>query len=262
MLGSFDQMALYNAMNFSRSIYSASNSTVYATGLSSLWCPSDGQISGKRLSSGAYCDNPNLIYAFTSYAGCTGTWWPEMFNYYAGDLPGLDGDLPELQHHHGHAQRGLYLQRQSQTIATITDGTSNTIMYGEHANGRFTTANPRASIGGAMPWPSTPSSRPCIPSTPSRRFRIGPGEPRGWGPTDSATRGSTAHRASILAASISPSATARSDSSRSRSVAGSTTRPRAIRWAFTFNSGVYTIAAGTRAGGLPATLDPQRRRGD
>ncbi len=48
MLGQFDQMPLYNAYNFSRSIYSGPNSTVYATGLSSLWCPSDGQIIGKR----------------------------------------------------------------------------------------------------------------------------------------------------------------------------------------------------------------------
>ena len=48
MLGQFEQMAVYNAMNFSRSIYSGANSTVYATGLSSLWCPSDGQIIGKR----------------------------------------------------------------------------------------------------------------------------------------------------------------------------------------------------------------------
>ena len=29
MLGQFDQQPLYNAMNFSRSIYSAANSTVY-----------------------------------------------------------------------------------------------------------------------------------------------------------------------------------------------------------------------------------------
>ena len=52
MLGQFDQQPLYNAMNFSRSIYSAANSTVYATGLTSLWCPSDGQIIGKRNSYG------------------------------------------------------------------------------------------------------------------------------------------------------------------------------------------------------------------
>ena len=138
MLGTFDQMALYNAMNFSKSIYSAANSTVYATGVSSLWCPSDGQIIGKRLSSGPYGDNPNLTYAFTSYAGCTGTWWPEVYwfctivtyptplstcSQYAGVLPTLNG---------------VYIYNTPRTLAMITDGTSNTMMYGEHANGKFT----------------------------------------------------------------------------------------------------------------------------
>ena len=65
-------------MNFSRSIYSGANSTVYATGLATLWCPSDGQIAGKRTSFGAYGDNPNLTVAYTSYVGCTGTWHPEI----------------------------------------------------------------------------------------------------------------------------------------------------------------------------------------
>ena len=77
MLGQFDQQPLYNAMNFSRSIYSAANSTVYATGLSPLWCPSDGQIIGKRGTSpvpASLYDLPALVYAFTSYAGCAGTW--------------------------------------------------------------------------------------------------------------------------------------------------------------------------------------------
>ncbi len=81
MLGQFEQMPLYNSMNFSRSIYAGANSTVYATGLAALWCPSDGQIAGKRGSAGVYADNPNLIYAFTSYAGATGTWFPEPLDY-------------------------------------------------------------------------------------------------------------------------------------------------------------------------------------
>src|SRR5262249_42732077 len=45
MLGHFEQQSLYNATNFSRSICVAANYTVYATGLSTLWCPSDGNIS-------------------------------------------------------------------------------------------------------------------------------------------------------------------------------------------------------------------------
>ena len=54
MLGFFEQQPLYNAMNFSRTITSGTNSTVYAAGLATLWCPSDGQIIGKRSSFGPY----------------------------------------------------------------------------------------------------------------------------------------------------------------------------------------------------------------
>ena len=78
ILGQADQMSLYNATNFSRSIYSGVNSTVYAAGLSMLWCPSDGQIAGKRSSFGAYYDNPNLTVAYASYACCAGMWHPEF----------------------------------------------------------------------------------------------------------------------------------------------------------------------------------------
>ncbi len=81
ILGQMDQMALYNATNFSRSIYSGVNSTVYAAGVSTLWCPSDGQIAGKRGSYGKYYDNPNLIFAYTSYACCAGMFHPEFLNY-------------------------------------------------------------------------------------------------------------------------------------------------------------------------------------
>jgi prepilin-type N-terminal cleavage/methylation domain-containing protein len=87
MLGYFEQGALYNAMNFSRSIYSEANMTIYSTGLATLWCPSDGQIIGKRVSFGPYSGyagsgfNPNLTVAYTSYSGCTGTWHPEPLNW-------------------------------------------------------------------------------------------------------------------------------------------------------------------------------------
>ena len=77
MLGQFDQQPLSNAMNFVRSIYSGANSTVYSSGVSTLWCPSDGQIIGKRNSFGVYFDNPNLTVAYTSYSCSAGMFYPE-----------------------------------------------------------------------------------------------------------------------------------------------------------------------------------------
>ena len=111
MLGQIEGTNLYNAMNFSRSIYSAANSTVYATGTSTLWCPSDGQIAGKRGAVGQYCDNPNLTFAYSSYAGCTGTWWPEMSRICLVSYPAQMSSCPGYAGIMQTLERRLYLQQ-------------------------------------------------------------------------------------------------------------------------------------------------------
>jgi prepilin-type N-terminal cleavage/methylation domain-containing protein/prepilin-type processing-associated H-X9-DG protein len=136
MLPQYEQQSLYNAMNFSRSIYFAANSTVFATGLTSLWCPSDGQIAGKRASFGPYGDNPNLTVAFTSYAGSCGTWHPEILFYCGVVYPaqmnscGAYGAIEN-------SMNGI-MHFGPSNISGITDGTSNTIIFSEKANGLFT----------------------------------------------------------------------------------------------------------------------------
>jgi prepilin-type N-terminal cleavage/methylation domain-containing protein/prepilin-type processing-associated H-X9-DG protein len=145
MLGYFEQGSLYNATNFSRSIYSEANMTVYATGLSTLWCPSDGQIIGKRVSFGPYAGyagsgyNPNLTVAYTSYSGCTGTWHPEPLNY-GDDFVMYPTPVTSSTHFVAiqACMNGIYRFQSSISIAKITDGTSNTMIYGEKANGSFT----------------------------------------------------------------------------------------------------------------------------
>ena len=136
MLGQFEQMPLYNAMNFSRSIYSGPNSTVYAAGLSALWCPSDGQIAGKRSSFGVYGDNPNLLVAYTSYSACTGTWHPEILYYCGVQYPAAMSSCGAYNTIET-GMNGVFHFAPS-SIASITDGTSNTLLYGEKANGAFT----------------------------------------------------------------------------------------------------------------------------
>ena len=77
LLGQLEQQPLFNSYNFSRSTYAVMNQTVFRTGLSALWCPSDGQISKTR-SIGAYGGAANFQFTFTSYAGCTGVFFPEV----------------------------------------------------------------------------------------------------------------------------------------------------------------------------------------
>jgi prepilin-type N-terminal cleavage/methylation domain-containing protein/prepilin-type processing-associated H-X9-DG protein len=144
MLGQFDQMPLYNAMNFSRSIYSGTNSTVYATGLASLWCPSDAQIIGKRSSFGngsafGIADNANLTVAYTSYAACDGTWYPEIL-FYCGVIYPLPMSSCAQYNAIVQNMNGVFYYNSNTNIARITDGTSNTMLYSEKANGAFTTS--------------------------------------------------------------------------------------------------------------------------
>jgi prepilin-type N-terminal cleavage/methylation domain-containing protein/prepilin-type processing-associated H-X9-DG protein len=135
MLSQFEQSALYNAMNFSRSIYSLPNSTVFATGLNTLWCPSDGQIIGKRTDFGG-----GLIVAYTSYRGCTGTWNPYLFKYCGWTNPVIYPATMQSCPYYQPIElcfNGVYHYVPS-SIAQLTDGTSNTLLYGEEANGLFT----------------------------------------------------------------------------------------------------------------------------
>jgi prepilin-type N-terminal cleavage/methylation domain-containing protein/prepilin-type processing-associated H-X9-DG protein len=164
MLGQFEQQPLFNAMNFSRSIYTGANSTVYAAGLATLWCPSDGQIVGKRISFGPYtaAQNPNLTVAYTSYQGCTGTWYPEVLILCQSGTPGgatiYPAPMSSCPYYTplANGMNGIYRYNTPTPISGITDGTSNTFLYSEKANGAFSTndslINPGANDSNCYNW--------------------------------------------------------------------------------------------------------------
>jgi prepilin-type N-terminal cleavage/methylation domain-containing protein/prepilin-type processing-associated H-X9-DG protein len=111
-----EQTALFNAMNFSCNVYDWENTTINAIGMSVLWCPSDPgvqdpQPQGYVLTTGT----PSMNMRYSSYAGCAGSWFAYQF--------GTTGT--------GN-QNGVYYSNSTTTLAAITDGTSNTIMFAEH----------------------------------------------------------------------------------------------------------------------------------
>ena len=111
-----EQGALFNAMNFSVNVYDWPNTTINATGLSVLWCPSDPGVSdpqqqGYVLPNGS----PSLPMRYSSYAGCAGPWFATQFGVVAKAN-----------------MSGVFYAYSTTKIADITDGTSNTIMFGEH----------------------------------------------------------------------------------------------------------------------------------
>jgi hypothetical protein len=73
LLPYLEQQVLARAYNTSLTNWVADNSTVGASGLSVLWCPSDGAISGLHVQyPGWGWDGSTQILTYTSYAGSMG----------------------------------------------------------------------------------------------------------------------------------------------------------------------------------------------
>jgi prepilin-type N-terminal cleavage/methylation domain-containing protein/prepilin-type processing-associated H-X9-DG protein len=114
LLPQLEQQPLYNAINFDRNVFLNPNTTIFATGLNVLWCPSDPGIDEavvtEMLEPIAYTTHR------TSYAGCTGTW------YNHGRNPTRMAQ-----------NNGLFWATSSVRLADVRDGISHTIALSEKA---------------------------------------------------------------------------------------------------------------------------------
>jgi prepilin-type processing-associated H-X9-DG protein len=139
-----EQAPLYNSINFAYCPYTFGNSTVVQTGLTAYWCPSDAQI----INLGFYETDPgwdgsNMTLRYSSYAGMAGT-------YALASASGCDqrAASPTLLA----LQNGVMIDTGLSTsaggcgtigprsIAAITDGTSNTVMWAERCQTKLNNA--------------------------------------------------------------------------------------------------------------------------
>ena len=135
MLPQFEQQALFNAYNFNFGNYDACNFTVNATGLSTLWCPSDGAANRSFLM--AYW-GPNFYIRYTNYGGNMGTWATAPVKY-ADCHVTYPAPMESSAHFVQIAQgeNGIFRHCYPTSVTSITDGTSNTIFFGERTNSVF-----------------------------------------------------------------------------------------------------------------------------
>jgi prepilin-type N-terminal cleavage/methylation domain-containing protein/prepilin-type processing-associated H-X9-DG protein len=136
---------LYNAINFQLGPIQLRNSTYSATGINTLWCPSDGTIAGLVFFEGdAGWDGTTVGLTYSSYGAMVGTSCPSDKKT-AAQYAGENGMFPDT----GNAAWAGGVSAPPVSMAQVTDGTSNTILFGERAIGKFSQAG-GSSTGGSM----------------------------------------------------------------------------------------------------------------
>jgi prepilin-type N-terminal cleavage/methylation domain-containing protein/prepilin-type processing-associated H-X9-DG protein len=130
-----EQAPIYSAMNFSFSYACPANSTLGSVSLAMLLCPSDPSSATKaQITADSYglSASVTLAQGYTDYFGNGGPWNANGFKVVGGF--GADPSLPQYQ-------LGVIVDQGKITIASITDGTSNTMMYSENGHGYFSAPN-------------------------------------------------------------------------------------------------------------------------
>jgi prepilin-type N-terminal cleavage/methylation domain-containing protein/prepilin-type processing-associated H-X9-DG protein len=132
LLPHLEQQTSYDTANLSLMSMNWENMTLSAIGVATLWCPSDY---GVATSSGLYnvTNSGQTVqvgyYWGNSYSAVTGPWEWDLYNLVPGTLDQLmPGEAQRI------AQLGPIYALSSVRVAQISDGLSNTLLFGETAD--------------------------------------------------------------------------------------------------------------------------------
>lgn len=133
----YEQGNIYNSLNTSIMIYFAQNATTNGFAVSALWCPSDANVVNRRYpgAAGDGWDNAPIPMTYSSYGGSLGPLY-----YHAARQQTYPPDLMAANQgtffHVGWPAALGGTSMPPVSLASITDGTSNTLLFGDKAYGR------------------------------------------------------------------------------------------------------------------------------
>jgi prepilin-type N-terminal cleavage/methylation domain-containing protein/prepilin-type processing-associated H-X9-DG protein len=150
LLPYMEQTVVANAYNYNLTHWVAENATVGATALNVLWCPSDGAIQGLQVREPGWgWDGSDQVLTYTSYAGSMGNFCKVPINVtspaqHMAVLNQADG----LFFYLGWPNTNPAVSPNPiaplspggigpASLASVTDGLSNTLAFGEKAHGKF-----------------------------------------------------------------------------------------------------------------------------
>jgi prepilin-type N-terminal cleavage/methylation domain-containing protein/prepilin-type processing-associated H-X9-DG protein len=152
LLPFLEQDNLYKQIDFTQGVLTGNNALLAQTPLTIYQCPADGNQDPFPVYDSTFA-NPIVTLAHANYVGCNG--WLECFNGAGGNYQGgvgTDGLPGPL----GQACRGVFYRNSKSTFASVTDGTSSTILAGERSSNHAPSTWTAAVPGGRCPaWMAT-----------------------------------------------------------------------------------------------------------
>src|SRR5262245_54605879 len=149
-----EQGNIWNSFNSSLDCYIWANSTTNGFGLGILWCPSDGAVNGLRWPGqpdDGWEGSP-VPMTFASYAGNLG---PLAYYTRTAGGPNLMAQMQGVFSYIGGVAGTNVPSVPPTTLSSITDGTSNTLVFGEHAHSRISASGTHAGdVYGCNWWTS------------------------------------------------------------------------------------------------------------